>query len=230
MFVGHTSIALAAKSGVPALSLGWWMAAAFALDLLWPFFLLAGIERVTIAPGATAFSPLVFDSYPWSHSLLMACVWGICLGAIVRWRGASAGAVTLIGAVVISHWVLDFVSHAPDMPLWPGNSPHLGLGLWNSVTATILIEGVMFTVAVALYVRATRASDRVGVVAFWSFILISAAMWASSPWSPPPPSARALAWFALGAWLLLVWAGWADRHRHARPTQRVSFHRGESYE
>ena len=218
MFVGHTAIALAAKSRVPAVALGWWMAAAFALDLLWPLLLLAGIERVSIVPGATAFTPLVFDSYPWSHSLLMACVWGICLAALVRWRGASTAAAALIAAVVVSHWVLDFASHAPDMPLWPGNSPRLGLGLWNSVAATILIEGLMFTGAAVLYVRATRASDRIGVIAFWSFILISAAMWASSPWSEPPPSARALAWFALGGWLLVAWAGWADRHRCARLT------------
>jgi hypothetical protein len=183
MFVGHTAVALAAKSRLPGLSLGWWVTAAFALDLLWPIFLLFGIEQVSIARGATAFTPLVFDSYPWSHSLLMACVWGICLGALAR---------------------------------WPGASPRVGLELWNSVPATLLIEGVMFTAGIALYLRATRAVDRVGVIAFWSFILISAAMWASGPWAELPPSARVLAWFALGSWLLVAWTAWADRHRSTR--------------
>jgi hypothetical protein len=216
MFVGHTAVALAAKSRMPTVALGWWVAAAFALDLLWPFFLLAGIEQVSIAPGATAFNPLIFDSYPWSHSLAMACVWGIALGGIARWRGMTPRAAALLAAVVVSHWVLDFASHTPDMPLWPGVAPRLGLGLWQSVPATLLIEGLMFTGGVVLYLRATRAVDRVGVVAFWSFILISTLMWASGPWSPPPPSSRALAWFALGSWLLVVWAQWADRHRRTR--------------
>lgn len=216
MFVGHTAVALVAKSRMPAVSLGWWMAAAFALDLLWPFFLLAGIERVSIVRGATAFNPLVFDSYPWSHSLTMACVWGILLAAFARARGVRRAGAALLAAVVVSHWVLDFASHTPDMPLWPGDSPRLGLGLWNSVAATLLIEGVMFIAAVVLYVRATRAVDRIGVIAFWSFILISTGAWASSPWSAPPPSARALAWFALTTWLLVAWTDWADRHRRAR--------------
>jgi hypothetical protein len=218
VFVGHTAVALAARSRFPRVPLVWWMAAAFALDLLWPLFLLAGIERVSIVRGATAFNPLVFDSYPWSHSLLMTCVWGIVLAGIARWRGVAPGAAAVLAGVVASHWVLDFVSHVPDMPLWPGNSPRLGLGLWNSIPATLLIEGIMFIGGVALYARAMHATDRVASIAFWSFILISALMWASGPWSPPPPDARSLAWFALGGWVLVAWAGWADRHRAASAT------------
>jgi membrane-bound metal-dependent hydrolase YbcI (DUF457 family) len=216
MFVGHTAVALAAKSRMPSVSLGWWVAAAFALDLLWPIFLLLGIERVSIVPGATAFNPLVFDAYPWSHSLVMACVWGLLLGAIARWRGVTLAGAGLLAAVVVSHWLLDYLTHAPDMPLWPGASPRLGLGLWDSIPATLIIEGLMFTAGCVLYVRATRAVDVIGSIAFWSFILISTAMWAAGPWSAPPPNARALAWFALGGWLLLLWAQWADRHRRTR--------------
>ncbi len=216
MFVGHTAVALAAKSKARDVSLGWLMAAAFGLDLLWPIFLLAGIERVSIVPGATAFNPLVFDSYPWSHSLLMACVWGVCAALVAHWRGVSIGAAGLIGAVVVSHWVLDYVSHVPDLPLWPGPSSRYGLGLWNSILGTLLVEGALFLAGIALYVRATRPVDRIGSWALWTLLVLSAAMWASSPWSVPPPSPRALAWFSLGAWLLVAWAGWADRHRAAR--------------
>ena len=213
MFVGHTAVALAARSRFPKVPLVWWMAAAFALDLLWPLFLLAGIERVSIVPGATAFNPLVFDSYPWSHSLLMTCAWGMLFAGIARLRGVAPAAAAVLAAVVVSHWVLDFVAHAPDMPLWPGASPRFGLGLWNSIPATLLIEGIMFIGGVALYARATHARDRIGSIAFWSFILISTVMWASGPWASPPPDARSLAWFGLGGWLLVAWAGWADRHR-----------------
>jgi hypothetical protein len=215
MFVGHTAVALAAKSRAPGVSLAWLVAASYMLDLLWPLFVLAGIERVSIVPGATAFNPLVFDWYPWSHSLVMACVWGLVLMLIARRRGIIGVAAWILAALVVSHWVLDFVSHVPDMPLWPGRSPKLGLGLWNSIPATFLVEGAMYVVGIWIYLRTTRPRDRVGVAALWSFLLISTILWASGPWSPPPPSSRALALFALGAWLLVAWAGWADRHREA---------------
>lgn len=217
MFVGHTAVALAAKSRVPDISLGVWVAAAFALDLLWPVFLLLGIEKVSIVPGALPFTPLVFDSYPWSHSLVMACLWGGSVGVIAIWRGRSRTVAALLFAVVVSHWVLDFATHAPDMPLWPGASQRVGLGLWRSIPATLLIEGLMFTGGVVLYLRRMQAIDLTAHIAFWSFILISAATWACGPWAPPPPDAQTLAWFAVGAWLLVAWAAWADRHRRPRP-------------
>ena len=218
MFVGHTAVALAAKSRAPEVPLGWFVAAAFGLDLLWPIFLLTGLERVSIVPGATAFTPLVFDSYPWSHSLLMACAWGLCAAALVRWRGMTGGVALLVGGVVVSHWVLDFVTHAPDMPLWPGSSPRVGLGLWRSVPATLLVEGALFVAGIALYARATRPADRIGSLGLWTFLLVSTILWVTVPWSPPPPSPRALAWFACGSWLLVAWAAWAGRHRLARGT------------
>jgi hypothetical protein len=213
MFVGHTAIALAAKAKAPRVSLGWLVAAAFALDLLWPLFLVLGIERVSIVPGATAFNALVFDSYPWSHSLLMACIWALCGAGVAHWLGMSTRGAGLIAAVVFSHWILDWVSHIPDLPLWPGRSPLLGLGLWNSVFWTLLVEGGLFLAGIVFYVRNTRPVDRVGSIGLWSFLIVSAAMWASSPWSSPPPSPQALAWFSFGGWLLVAWAGWFDRHR-----------------
>lgn len=213
MFVGHTALALAAKAKAPKLSLGWLVAATFALDLLWPIFLVLGIEQVSIAPGATAFNALVFDSYPWSHSLLMACIWGLSAAGIARWLRLPNAVAVLVGALVVSHWVLDWASHIPDLPLWPGASPLFGLGLWNSVFWTLLVEGALFLAGITIYVRTTRPVDRIGSIGFWSFIVVCAGMWAFSPWSPPPPSPQALAWFSFGSWLLVAWAGWADRHR-----------------
>jgi hypothetical protein len=213
MFVGHLALALAGKRAAPSVSLGWLVAAVTASDLLWPVFLLLGVERVRIVPGAMAFTPLVFDSYPWSHSLLMGLVWGAVLAGIARWRGIPARAATLLGALVVSHWVLDFVTHAPDMPLWPGPSPRLGLGLWNSIPGTFIVEGTLWAAAIVLYLRSVGTGDRIGQVAFWSFVVICTLMWASGPWSPPPPNPRALAWFALVGWIVVPWAALADRHR-----------------
>ena len=210
MFVGHTALALASKARVPEAPLALLITAVFALDLLWPVFLLLGIERVRVEPGNTAFTPLAFDAYPWSHSLLLACVWGALLALLPRRHRL------LVGALVVSHWVLDVVTHRPDLPLWPGHSPILGLGLWNSVPATLLVEGLLFAAAIVLYLRATRAKDRLGSFALWSLLLFQAAIWVAGPWSPPPPSERAIAWVGLAGVLFVPWAAWIDRHRSAR--------------
>jgi hypothetical protein len=216
MFVGHTAVALAAKARDPRASLGVFVAAAYAIDLIWPLFLLLGLERVCIDPGNTAFTPLAFDSYPWSHSLLMASVWGLALAGLARARGIEARGAALIGALVVSHWVLDFVTHAPDMPLWPGRSPRLGLGLWNSIAGTFVVEGVMWATALVLYLRGRRARSWVGRIALGSLVVLCTLMWASGPWAAPPPSARFLAWFALVGWIMVPWAAWVERgHRDA---------------
>lgn len=185
------------------------LAATYWLDIVWPVLVLAGIEHVRIDPGNTAFTPLDFFDYPWSHSLVMALVWGLALVAVARSRRVIAPAWLLV-VLVVSHWVLDFASHAPDMPLWPGSSPRFGLGLWNSIPLTLLIEGTLWIAAIVVYLKG-RPERSQGRVAFWSLVAITTLMWATSPWSPPPPSTRALGWFALIGWIIVPWAALADR-------------------
>ena len=216
MFVGHLALAFAAKRVTPRVSLGWLVAAVTALDLLWPLLLLAGAEEVAVKAGATEFTPLVFVSYPWSHSLLMACIWGLVLAAQARTMRISARGAWLLAALVVSHWVLDVVTHAPDMPLWPGESPRLGLGLWNSIPGTFIVEGTLWVSGIAIYLRGRRPTQWKGWVALWSLIVVGTAMWAAGPYSPPPPSERALAWFALIAWVTVPWAAFADRYYMAK--------------
>ena len=210
MFVGHLSLALASKRAAPTVNLGWLIAGVTALDLVWPLFVLANVEHVRIAPGATAFTPFVFESYPWSHSLVMSVVWGLVLAVVARWRRVPSAAWALLVALVVSHWVLDFVTHAPDMPLWPGPSPRLGLGLWNSIPATLVIEGAMWTAGIALFLKASPLRTMKSRVAFWSLVAITTAMWAAGPWGPVPPSPTALGWFGLIGWLIIPWAAAAD--------------------
>lgn len=211
MFVGHLAVALAAKRAAPRVNLGWLMAGVTGLDLVWPVFVIAGIEKVRIVPGATAFTPLVFDSYPWSHSLVMAFVWGLVLVVIARRFGVPSSYSLLLVGLVVSHWVLDVISHAPDMPLWPGPSPRLGLGLWNSIPATFIVEGGLWVAGIAIYLRTHRLMGLRARIAFWSLVLITTAMWAPGPWSPLPPSSKALGWFALIGWIIIPWAALADR-------------------
>lgn len=218
MFLGHHAVGLAAKRIAPRTSLGWLLAAPILADLLWPLFLLLGWERVRIEPGNTAVTPLAFDSYPLSHSLLLTVGWA-ALAALVMWlftrdgRGASVVAV-----LVVSHWVLDFASHRPDMPLLPAGGPKVGLGLWNSVLATVLVELALFFAGLEIYLRATKARDRRGTWLLAVYAVLMLAIYAGNLFGPPPPSARAIAFAALLLWLIPAWGWWIDRHREARAT------------
>jgi hypothetical protein len=214
MFIGHAAVALAAKKLAPDVSLGVLLAAATWLDLVWPILVLLGVEVVRIDPGNTAVTPLDFVSYPWTHSLLAALAWSVAFALTLSPWVRSGRARLVLAALVFSHWVLDFVSHRPDLPLAPGDgSPKLGLGLWNSVPATLAVEGALMAAGVWLYLRVTRASDAAGRYAFWSLIVFYVAIWLANFVSPPPPSDRPVAWVALAACMFPVWAAWADRHR-----------------
>jgi membrane-bound metal-dependent hydrolase YbcI (DUF457 family) len=220
MFIGHFAVGLASKRVAPRASLGVLLAAPNLLDLLWPVFLLLGWEQVRIDPGNTAFTPLDFVSYPISHSLLTACGWG-ALFALLYWGVTryTRGAI-VIGLSVVSHWVLDFLTHRPDMPLYPGG-PRVGLGLWNSVPATIVVEVAMYAVGAWLYLSMTRARDRVGTYALWSFLAFGLLTYVANILSPPPPSAHMIAVAALALWLVPLWGWWIDRHRDVTPAPQT---------
>jgi hypothetical protein len=212
VFVGHLAAGLAAKRVAPDVPLAAGVAAAFALDLVWPILLLTGVETVTIDPGNTAFTSLAFDSYPWTHSLAMVLVWsflGVALGkAVLRsWRGGG-----VIGGLVLSHWVLDWITHRPDLPLWP-DGPLVGLGLWNSIPGTIAVEAGLFGAGILLYLRVSAAKDRTGSLALTGLLLLTGLIWVTQPWAPLPPSASAVAWGAMTLWLIPPWAHWIERHR-----------------
>jgi membrane-bound metal-dependent hydrolase YbcI (DUF457 family) len=214
MFVGHLAVALGVKRASPRIPLAALVAAAFGLDLLWPILLLIGVERVRVDPGHTACTPLDFYHYPWSHSLSMAVVWAVAMGrvAVIVLKRAVAG--LLIGLALVSHWLLDYVTHIADLPLWPGG-PEVGLGLWNSIPGTLLVEGTLFVAVLAAYVRGTRPLRAAGKWSLWSLIVLTTLIWISGPWSPPPPNERAIALVALAMWLFPVWGSWIDRTRQS---------------
>lgn len=215
MFIGHFGVALAAKRLAPRTSLGALVLAAQFVDLLWPILLLAGLETVSIRPGITRLTPLDFERYPLSHSLVMALAWGALLAFLYWIVSKNARGAAVIGALVPSHWLLDSLVHRPDLPLAPGDSPKVGLGLWNSPAATLLVEGAIFLAGVALYVRATRARDRIGRVGLWALIFFLLAIYAANLLGPPPDTPRQIAIVGNAQWLLVAWAWWADRHREA---------------
>ncbi len=216
MFVGHLAVALGAKRLEPRVPLGASVAAAFGLDLLWPALLLLDLEAVRINPGDTAFTNLAFDSYPWSHSLLIVAGWAV-LGTLIgralygAWRPG-----TLLAGLVLSHWVLDFITHQPDLPLWP-DGPLVGLGLWNSVPGTILVEASLLVAGLWLYVGTSSARDRIGQWSLIALVGLTTLIWVTQPWAPLPPSPSAVAWGALILWLLPPWAFWNRTSESAEP-------------
>jgi hypothetical protein len=213
MFVGHFAVALGAKKPSPKISLGTLFIAAQFLDLIWPFFLLLGIESVKIIPADTPFLRLDLHDYPFSHSLLTVVAWSFVFGGLYYVMKKSVRGAWILGAAVFSHWVLDFISHHPDIPLFPGSETYIGLGLWNSFAGTMIVEGLLFLAGVVMYVRATIPVDNVGKYAFWSLIVLLTVMYVANAYGPPPPDERSLAWVALGQWLFVPWMYWIDRHR-----------------
>jgi hypothetical protein len=209
VFLGHFAVALAGKRAAPSISLATWIAAAQLVDLLWPLFLLAGLEHVRIVPGITAFTPLDFYDYPVTHSLIGSAAWAAMFagGWMVLTRQKGRGSALLAGGV-LSHWVLDVIAHRRDVPVLPGG-PYLGLGLWNSIPATLVVELSLFVAALAIYVRAGGAGRQ--RVSFWLFVVFLIVMYFAAAFGPPPPDTRVLAWSALALWLLIPWAWWAER-------------------
>src|SRR5579862_569066 len=213
MFIGHFAVGFASKPLAPRTSLAWLMAAAQLADLLWPVFLFLGWEHVRIDPSATRFTPLDLYDFPLSHSLAALALWATIFGGIywllTRYR---AGALVLWFAV-ISHWVLDWITHRPDMPLYPGGS-RFGLRLWDSIAGTMIVELAMFSAGVWLYARATRPRDRIGRYGFAGYVLIMLVLYIGDRFSGPPPDVQSLLWVSIVfAPLVLAWSWWFDRHR-----------------
>jgi len=216
MFVGHFGIGFGAKISEPRVSLGTLFLAAQFIDLLWPTLILLGFEQVEIRPGITRLTPLDFIDYPISHSLLMVCVWGLLFGLTYWLMRKSMKGAFLLCLCVVSHWILDLIVHRPDLPLYPGGAFRLGFGLWNSLAGTLLLEGFIFTLGVTLYVRATRAKNRIGAYGLWALVGILVLIHLSSVFGPPPPSTKAIAWAGQLQWVFVIWAYWVDRHRITR--------------
>lgn len=213
MFIGHFGAAFAAKSAQTKVSLGTLFMAAQFVDLLWPTLLLLGIERVRIEPGATVVTPLLFEYYPFSHSLLAVLGWAILIGGGYWFFQRERLGALVLATLVISHWVLDALVHQSDLPLFPGSATMVGLNGWSSISLTLTIELPLFGLGVWLYSRATRASDTAGRWGLAGLVAIFLAIYAANLFGSPPPDVDAIAWAGHAQWLLVLWGYWIDKHR-----------------
>jgi hypothetical protein len=212
MFLGHYGLALAAKRVAPKESLGATVAASQWVDLLWPIFLLLGWEQVRIVPGLMPASSLEFVHYPITHSLLAVLGWALLVGGSYFLLTRRTTGSWILGALVVSHWLLDLPVHQPDLPLWPGSHIRLGGGLWESLPLTLILEFGLFLGGFFLYLRATKPRDGVGRWGLWAMVLVLALFYLSS-FAGSPPSEDALAIGGLTLWIFVPWAYWVDKHR-----------------
>ena len=206
MFIGHFAVGFAAKKAAPQVSLGWLIAGAQLVDMVWPVLVLTGLERVRIDPGNTVFTPLNFVSYPITHSLVGGCLWAILFAGAYWLRSRDRSGAGILAGCVLSHWALDVVTHRADMPVLP-SGPKIGLGLWNHFAATMIVELCLFAACLWLCVQVIHRR------ALWIFAAVLLAIYLASSFGEPPPSVAAIGWAGLGLWIFPVWAWWIDRPR-----------------
>lgn len=213
MFIGHFGAGFAAKKITRNVSLGTLFMAAQFIDLIWPIFLLIGIERVEIAPGNTAFTPLNFIYYPFTHSFIGTLIWGVMFALVYYLIKKDKRNSLILGALVLSHWILDLIVHRPDLPLVPWNKIKLGLGLWNSIFSTIIVEGLIFVAGAYVYIYFTKAMNKKGLVGLWAILIFLAVIYVMNIIGPPPESSQQIAIVGLSQWILVIWAYWIDSNR-----------------
>lgn len=209
MFLGHYAVAFGAKKIDPKISLGTLFLSANFLDLIYPFFVLIGVENIQVNKDFVGLMPYEFY-YPYSHSLIMAIVWGILVGVVFCIPSQKIKKMSLLFFLVISHWVLDFISHRPDIPVFL-NGPHYGLFLWRNLILTITVEMSLFLLGLSLYVK-TKGWK--GLQKKWTFVLLVGLLlviYAGSIFGPPPPNTTAFAISGLLQWLFVGWGYWFDR-------------------
>lgn len=218
MFIGHFAVALAAKKAAPKTSLATLFAASQLVDLLWPVFLLLGLENVRIDPGNTVMTPLDFYDYPITHSLVGAIVWSVLFGSGYYFRWKLSRESIIVGLLVFSHWILDLITHRPDLPLLGNDSMKFGLGMWNSFTTTVTIESLMFIGGVWMYMGATKPKNKIGTYAFAGLVAFIALIHIANIFGPPPPNVQMIAIAGNASWLFVLWAWWVDKNR----TEKIS--------
>ena len=210
MFIGHFAAGFASKKISNSLSLAMMFIAVQFLDIIWPILVLLGIESVEIKEGITKLTPLDFTYYPYSHSLLMAVVWGLLFGFIYYLVTKQQKNSLILGALVLSHWVFDLIVHRPDLPLSPFSDFKVGLGMWNYPVIEIIIELGIFILGIYYYHTSARPKKK---VAFWSLIVFLLIIQALNFYGPLPTTADSVAWGANFIWLFIIWAWWIEREK-----------------
>ncbi len=217
MFIGHYGLGLALKNTNTGIKLGTAILATQFMDLLWPIFSLTGLEKFSIDPGNTKITPLSFEEYPYSHSLLGSVLLAVGFAIVYFLIKRKGKAAVVCALLVFSHWVLDYITHRPDLPITYSSVEKVGLGLWNYPAAAIITESLIYIVGIYLYFKNTKPLNRKGSVLIWIFVSLLAVFYIMNLVGPPPPSVEMVSYSALLLWLFVFLGYWIDKNR-------ISFH------
>ena len=202
MFIGHYSAAFAVAAHPKAPRLGTLMIGAQLVDIAFFSFTFTGWEAMRITPGTTVMNPMDLYHMPITHSLVGGALWALGFALVLRMMTREWMPALLGGAVVLSHWFLDLLVHAPDLTL-AGSPPKLGLGLWNHPKIEMPLEIALVLGSASLFARAQKPPRRPLFILLGALIAVQAYNWFG-----PVPKAMdaslplsALLAFALFAWL-----------------------------
>lgn len=217
MFVGHYAPAFVAKRADRTIPLWVLFLAVQFLDVLWGPFVFLGIEKVRIVPGFTKATPLDLYYMPYTHSLVGAIAWSLVFALAYRVlaRSGSARSMVIVALAVFSHWVLDLLVHAPDLPLY-GNSAKVGLGLWNAPAIELPLEALLLLGAIWWCYR-DQLSRAIGTFVFGAIMV---ALQLYFFFAPPPPSDKAIAVMGFFSYVVFATVIWWLQDR--RPTTAPS--------
>ena len=210
MFVGHYSVAFAAKSERNRIRLWVLFVAVQLVDFIWAILVLLGIEKVRIVPGITAASPLDLYYMPYTHSLIGALIWSVLAAFVYKMtRGvnASRAAALIVGFAVFSHWILDLIVHRPDLAIYD-DTWKVGFGLWNYKGLEFGLEIALLLGGLIIYLQRNSGistARKAGIVVFALFMVL--VQTTSTFFGRPHSSDRAVAITALAAYT--VFAGLA---------------------
>lgn len=213
MLVGHIGAGLAAKAMAPRVGLGTLIAAALLLDIVLWLFVILHLEGATV-PGDFATRHMLAFSFPWSHSLLGALLWSAGAALVWTWSGGEgkyfAFAPAVIAATAFSHWILDFLVHPAEMPLWGPGAPSVGLGLVQPTA--LIVELAVAAVGLGLYMLRSKTSlQRRASIAGLVFVTAALAAFGAYNSTPPSDILTVAATSLLAIFLIVTIAVLADR-------------------
>lgn len=215
MFIGHFGISFAAKKFAPKVSLATLFIATQFVDILWPFLLVLGVEKVAVTPGYTKTNAFEFLHFPYTHSLFMGLVWGVIVGGIHWLVKHDKRSALVIGFCVLSHWLLDVIVHIADLPLSPFGNYKVGFGLWNYVGITLIVETTIFLTSAYVYASITKPKNKAGKWSLWTLIILLLIITLSNTFGPTPSDSVMILFYSFVIMIAIIvgLSYWVDKNR-----------------
>ena len=143
--IDHAATALLIKRRYPSVPMAPILVAVQAMELAWVALNYLGIERTTTEATVRSVSDIHLAYMPYSHSVVTPIIAALAAWLIIDKGFHLAMLGRAVGIGIVSHLILDLLTHAHDIVLWPGlASPKLGLGLYGSAPFAAFIVELLY--------------------------------------------------------------------------------------